>query len=510
MPPYKTVEWSMRDNTNYMETGAPHRAADDLDVPRSILENFYKKSRNSVEAGRTEAPYAYVIPGDQPDMTRAAFVVNILRMQGIEVGRATAPITVKEGTFPAGSFIVKRDQPYGRLAKILLQKQEDPDPKLRTYDDSGWTMGLMAHVKVVASEDPKALHVAADPVDHFDPQGSIGDAGAPAYAVLDYGSVNLAKLRYQLKDTPIRIAEQAFKAGDRTVPAGSFIVDGAAYARLKAAVVPLGLTAVALDGQARGPHPRGGPAAGGGLLDLGLDPERGLGALRLRPVRHALRPDLQGRCEEGRAARALRRDHRAQPGPLGEGLRLRHPDALEAAVVREDRALQLSRRLRLFADIRGGLGLTGLEELRKFAADGGVLITLGELQRGSGRIRPDAGRGGQPAVQAPSTPPARSSMRRSYITKQVPSPPPTVFPAADNKKKCNTTPTIQKDTLPFSTDHQPQATSSLQYTPASAPHRLHRNKANVSTSSTAITNNPTHPFVLQPSIAAPASPRRSL
>ena len=29
-------------------------------------------------------------------------------------------------------------------------------------------------------------------------------------------------------------------------------------------------------------------------------------------------------------------------------------------------------------DIRGGMGLTGLEELRKFVADGGVLITLGD------------------------------------------------------------------------------------------------------------------------------------
>jgi hypothetical protein len=29
-------------------------------------------------------------------------------------------------------------------------------------------------------------------------------------------------------------------------------------------------------------------------------------------------------------------------------------------------------------DIRGGLGLTGLEELRKFVADGGTLITLGD------------------------------------------------------------------------------------------------------------------------------------
>src|SRR3712207_7998675 len=46
-----------------------------------------------------------------------------LRVQAIEVSRATAEIKVKDGTFPAGSFIVKLNQPYGRLAKTLLEKQ---------------------------------------------------------------------------------------------------------------------------------------------------------------------------------------------------------------------------------------------------------------------------------------------------------------------------------------------------------------------------------------------------
>ena len=55
--------------------------------------------------------------------------------------------------------MVKRDQPYGRLAKILLEKQDFPDPKLRTYDDTAWTMGLMAHVKVVESADSAVLGV---------------------------------------------------------------------------------------------------------------------------------------------------------------------------------------------------------------------------------------------------------------------------------------------------------------------------------------------------------------
>ena len=64
-------------------------------------------------------------------MTRVAFIVNMLRVQGIEVGRATGEVKLKEGTFPAGSFVIKRDQPYGRLAKILLEKQNFPDQDLR-------------------------------------------------------------------------------------------------------------------------------------------------------------------------------------------------------------------------------------------------------------------------------------------------------------------------------------------------------------------------------------------
>ncbi len=78
-------------------------------------------------------------------MTRVATIVNILRLQGIEIGTRERQKSEAEGRnlFPAGSFVIKRDQPYGRLAKILLEKQNFPDPSLTTYDDTGWTMGMM-------------------------------------------------------------------------------------------------------------------------------------------------------------------------------------------------------------------------------------------------------------------------------------------------------------------------------------------------------------------------------
>ncbi len=224
LPPYKEVVWSMRNNTNYMETGVLSALELTSGFSKTVLQNFYEKSRNSIESGNNEAPFGYVLPAGQPDMTRVAFIVNILRLQGIEVGRATAEVKLKEGTFPAGSFIVKRNQPYGRLAKILLEKQDFPDPNLRTYDDTGWTMGLMSHAQGGGDRRQSRSGCAGASRRHaFDPVASLKGDG-PVIAVLDNGANSLVTLRYRLKNVKFEAIEQPFKTGDTELPAGSFLV----------------------------------------------------------------------------------------------------------------------------------------------------------------------------------------------------------------------------------------------------------------------------------------------
>jgi hypothetical protein len=377
-PPYETVEWSMRDNTNYMETALLTGLQTTSTFSKEVLENFWKKSKDSVDAGRAQAPYAFVIPSDQPDMTRAALLVNILRLQGIEVGRTRAPMTIKEGTFPAGSFLVKRDQPYGRLAKILLEKQEFPDPKLRTYDDSAWTMGLMAHVKVVASSDLKALDVAAPLIDRYDPEGSMAPEGAPAYAVLDYGSINLAKLRYALKDTPVRVAEKAFTSGGKTIPAGSFIFDGSAWAKLKAEVAPLGLTAVALTAKDPGPtHEAALPRI---AVYSTWGSTQNVGWMRFAFDQFGTPYDLIFKEQVRKGGLRARYDVIIVPsqGRSAKGLVFDIPMDWKPLPYEKSAQSKFLGDYGSSPDIRGGMGLEGLLELRKFVEAGGVLITLGE------------------------------------------------------------------------------------------------------------------------------------
>ena len=250
-PPYTDVLWSMRNNTNYMQTAVLTALQLTSNFPEVILENFYRKSRNSIEDGLTEAPHGFVIPAGQPDMTRVALLVNLLRTQGIEVGRTAGEAVVGDDTIPSGSYVVKGGQPYWRLAATLLTKQEYPDPSLRTYDDSAWTLGLATRTEVRAIDDEAILEVPTDLIDEAVVEGTVaGGRAAGAYVIAHHGSNNLVTLRYRLKDHALFAAEASFTVGDTEFPAGSFIVPvegrDQIHDAVADAVVELGLTAVAL------------------------------------------------------------------------------------------------------------------------------------------------------------------------------------------------------------------------------------------------------------------------
>jgi hypothetical protein len=376
LPPYKEVVWSMRNNTNYMETGVLSALELASGFAKTIVQNFYDKSRNSVESGKNDAPFGYVLPAGQSDMTRVAFIVNILRLQGIEVGRSTAEVKLKEGTFPAGSLIVKRNQPYGRLAKILLEKQNFPDQNLRTYDDTGWTMGLMSHARVEEISDKAVLDVPVQPIDTLSISGSVKGDG-PILAVLDNGANSLVTLRYRLKNVKFEAIEQPFKASsDTEIPAGSFLV--ATTPQLRSETEKLGLQAVALPGMPSVPKhlvdlPRlavyssWGSTQDVGWVRYAFDHfEVGYDLIYKERVRKGnLRDsyDVIVIPNQGRgSAKSIVFDVESKGKPLAYTKSAEFPT------------------LGMYGesdDISGGMGLPGVVEFDNFVKKGGVLITLG-------------------------------------------------------------------------------------------------------------------------------------
>ncbi len=368
-------DWSLRNNTNYGETGVLTALQYTSQFPKVILENFYVKSRNSVDTGRKETVAGYVIPAGQRDVTRVARLVNMLRMQGIEVGRSKSEVRLKEGTFPAASFIVKRDQPYARLAKILLERQVYPDPTLRTYDDASWTMGLMSHADVKEIADKALLDVAVDPVTEVKLAGTLSGTGSMV-AVADYGSNNMITLRYRLKDLTVQAVEKEFKLGETVFPAGSFVVSGD-VARVRSAIEPLGLTTSALAAAPSVPmHDLDLPriavySTWGATQDVGW--------VRYAFDKFEVQYELiyKERVRQGNLKSAY--DVIVVPSQSGSGKRLVfdiESRGTPIAYKKTDRFKNLG----MYGesdDITGGMGLEGVAELDTFVKAGGVLVTLG-------------------------------------------------------------------------------------------------------------------------------------
>ena len=245
IPPNGVATFTRRNNTNYMQTGVLSALQLTSMFPNLVLENFYVKTHNSIEQGNTQAPFGYVFPV-QRDMTRVITLVNVFRAQGIEVGQLTSELKIGADTYPSGSYVVKLNQPYGRLAKNLLEKQDYPDPALTSYDDTGWSMGYAMNVDVKVVNDKAILTAVTTPVKTAELKGKVTGSGTAGLAVAHLGSTNMIAFRYRLKNIPMKVAEASFTSDGVTFPPGSFILTGGDTQAARTAVEQLGLTAVAL------------------------------------------------------------------------------------------------------------------------------------------------------------------------------------------------------------------------------------------------------------------------
>ncbi|MCK4556820.1 MAG: hypothetical protein KAU47_04835, partial [Candidatus Aminicenantes bacterium] len=191
-----------------------------------FLKNFWKRGLSSYEKGKNEPPYAYIIPSEQKDPVDTAFLINILLKQRIELHQAKNPIKVKEGEFPAGSYVVKMDQPYRNLAVNLLESQEYPQDAPRAYDDTGWTLGYHMDVKTVEIKDKAVFDVPVTAIEEpVRVRGRIdGGNASGAYIINNTAINNLLPARMKLKGYKVFASEAPFEFKKKSYNAGSMII----------------------------------------------------------------------------------------------------------------------------------------------------------------------------------------------------------------------------------------------------------------------------------------------
>jgi hypothetical protein len=412
-PPKGPFAWSARDNVNYNETGA--LAALDYSAANApmLLKNFYTKSLHSLRKGREQPPYAFIIPADQGDPARVAELVARLQAQHIEVSRTQDALSIHEGTFPAGTYVVKLGQPYRNYAVDLLTPQLYPKDAGEPYDDVSWELPAYYHLSVIASEDA-SLRDLDLPLLSAAPHsaGQVSGAG-PVYLLKDTGQEGLFELRYRLARFHVEIAEHAFTSDGTDYPAGSWIIppQGGLAPALREAADRLSLNVTSAAAVPHVAH-HAAPVARLGLWVPWADTDSIGWARYTLDQRHI--PYVYLRDEDIRAGKLkdtidvllyghvdLELAEQIQGIPKAWG-----PMAFKKTPQTPSLGTPAAT-----DDITGGIGWDGLSQIQRFIDQGGLMVTLGNatmlpleagivrgVRRDSGGVpRSSAGGGGASA-----------------------------------------------------------------------------------------------------------------
>ncbi len=310
VPPPKKLKWSLRNNTNYMETGVltalQFAARNSSEMLAQLLAARGERGqegrdrealcdRHPREAGRPAPPRAAREPA-----ARA-------RDRGARARRRLS--RSRKATTPPARIVVRLDQPYRGFALDLLTPQKYPADKAPydAYDDVAWSLPVALGIETKAIEDETVRGVKLSPVaERVAYKGSVGgDAGV--YLIRDSGQEGLLAARVRLAGFKVEAAEKPFSAGGKDYPAGSWIVTGQAGLRsaLESVAADLVIDVDSRGERARREAPPRRPAAPRGAAGLERHAVGRLGAHDLRRREDPVHADHgRGRAQGRRCASA--------------------------------------------------------------------------------------------------------------------------------------------------------------------------------------------------------------
>ena len=405
-PPRDTTLWSLRNNTNYMQTGVLTALSLTAENRTRLLRQFRTKNENAVRKGATSAPFAYHVPVEQERPADAAAMLRLLQRQGVELHRAVDSLVpgpgggeradsaaiepadsgADEAADPApvvrpGDYLIRMDQPYRNLVLTLMSRQKFPADAPRPYDDVAWTFPLMFGVAAHQVADPAVLELAMEPATSV-PMGEGAVVGSGDWwAVRATASAFSIQARLAIAGTEVWAAEDSLELeGDRVGP-GSWLIRSRDLSRERVAewaaahgLTVVGVSADVVDGVERHPldlpriallHTWASTQAEGWArytLDTFGVPYTYVADTELADLgRLRRRFDLILFPDQGGSARSIVQGLDPEDGPLpyraGPGA---------PSLGRQDET----------DDMTGGMGLEGLAALRDFVMEGGTFVGL--------------------------------------------------------------------------------------------------------------------------------------
>ncbi|MFH1717839.1 MAG: M14 metallopeptidase family protein [Planctomycetota bacterium] len=153
--------WRLRDIVDYEKIACMSLFTLAARYHDLIKSNTIKQARDAIEKGKTEPPFAWLVPPDQTDARTAAEMLSILHATGVEVHQARAKFLADGVRYPAGTYILYCSQPYRAHLNDMMERQVYPDrssypggPPEAPYDTAGWTLPLQMGVRTISVNQP--------------------------------------------------------------------------------------------------------------------------------------------------------------------------------------------------------------------------------------------------------------------------------------------------------------------------------------------------------------------
>ncbi len=157
--PWKGGWWRIGDAVDYNLTASKSVLEVAAKYRYEFLINKYRIASDVINKFQNEPPYGWIIPKEQVSPNTAALLINRMMLLGTEVYTADEEFVHNGISIPAGSYIIPTSQPFGYFVKNVLEKQDYPNLEkhshlwqgivsmvtwsgapLRPYDGVGWTL----------------------------------------------------------------------------------------------------------------------------------------------------------------------------------------------------------------------------------------------------------------------------------------------------------------------------------------------------------------------------------
>src|SRR5262245_25649152 len=415
-PPLPFIKWGPRNNTNIQQSAVLFSLHHVAQNRRMYLENYWLKNKRAIEKGVKGPVHGWVIPAQQRRKADVAIAINDLRLQGLEISRATSAFRAGTVEVRAGDYVVRGDQPFRTLAEMYFSVQNYAPQNPAPYDDTGWTFQLMRDIRIVPVTDQALLEQKMTLVsEDVRAPGGVSGSG-PVLVVEHTADTALVTFRFRHANVGMAAAEEDFELAGRKFRAGSIVIAEGDRQTLTRSLEELGLSAWAVGAA---------PKARTHQLDVP----------RIGYVHSWTRTQ-----DEGWWRAALDRygvpytyfaDQKLRDGNLRAKYDVIVFPHVGGSSVSQVNGMALTGKAPLpyqktaetpnlgfldsSEDIRGGMGLEGLAELAKFVREGGTLITEGS----TAAIFPDYGLISEVTVEQPAQLFVRGSILRGRLADRL-------------------------------------------------------------------------------------------